>query len=162
ANSMTSQRVEPRTAKNSGLRPSRSKSGWATARDESANRWSASRLMPAALIRAGRARSADGRASKPAHPEDRHRKPRLTREPGRGVGEVGDERQDRRAPLAPQSAIEALHDRGVGVERDGVVRVLGSDPREAAVVAAEVPDEPPPPAARSSTHEALLALRVRL
>jgi hypothetical protein len=77
-----------------------------------------------------------------------------------GVGYISDEGQDVRGPFRTERAVEELGHGRVGVHREGIVGVGRGDPRVAAVVRAEVPDERPTPEPCCLPHECLLGRRI--
>jgi hypothetical protein len=72
----------------------------------------------------------------------RRSRPRQPRS-GEGVREVDGQRQDVGAPVLAQAPVEHLDDPLVPVHGDDLIGVAGGDVREAAVVAAQVPDALP-------------------
>src|SRR5919108_1351195 len=78
----------------------------------------------------------------------------------RGVGEVHRQREDLRLALVPERLVEPVDDERIGVDRDHLLGGLGGDPRVAALVAAEVPDEPGPLGRHRCGDERGLPLRV--
>jgi hypothetical protein len=81
---------------------------------------------------------------------------------GRRIGDVGDERQDRRLSFGRQRAVEAIDNGAVAVECDDVACVLGGDARMPSLVAAHVPDQIPLAGVHDLAHKRLLARGIRL
>ena len=72
---------------------------------------------------------------------------------GRRVGNIPDQRQNRRIPFLFETMVEAVDHDVVGIQRQHMVCVLGRDPCIGPGVATDVPDERPAARCQHTPHE---------